>query len=167
MAVWIAGAMVVMASTAVYGAYSSYEAGKEAEDQQKKAEEIGALYGENADYAKQLERRRTTLLQPTLSAGLSLGEQMGQDADGTRLQGELNTSMAPRIGLANQAEKTQVINTGARVGGARDVSATRTITNMYAGTKAGQSAGLAAATKSDNQNRKIATVKAGQQLSQL
>ena len=150
-----------------YSAYSSYEQAKAAEKEAKKAEKIGALFGANSKYAQGLEMRRRKLLEPTKAAGLTLGNELKNNIDGSRISGGLNNSIMPHLGIANAATKLRATGSGARVGGARDISETGRIGSAFAESKAIQSAGLGAMVRSDNTNRKLNIIKAGQQTTEM
>jgi len=167
----VANAGVIIGTAAVvgagYSAYSSYQQAQDAEKKEKEANKIGAMFGENSKYAQGLEARRRALLQPTKVAGLTLGSELNNNIDASRIRGEMNTTTMPQLGLANAGSRLRATGSGARVGGARDISETGRIGSTFAGAKAIQSAGLGAMVRSDNTNRRLNIIKAGQQTAEF
>jgi hypothetical protein len=168
MSAWITGAFLVLsAATAAYSGYTSYQAGKEADENQEAADKIAAKHEQNAAYAGGLEKRRRELLEPTKVAGLTLAADLERDTDQSRIAGQANVGLMPSLGLAQKAGTAAVLQSGAGIGGARDMAMRQTVSNAFLTGKASQLAGIGASARGDDINRKMQIIRSGQQTAEF
>jgi hypothetical protein len=165
MTAWITGTLLVVSTG--YSIYTSEQQAKEAEKNQKAADKFAAQHEQNAKYASGLEKRRRELLEPTKVAGITLAADLERDTDQSSIAGQANNTLTPSLGLAQKAGTAKVLQSGASIGGARDMAMRQTVSNAFLTGKASQLTGIGTSARADDINRKIGIIRSGQQTAEF